>query len=66
MLAGLATGLVPDVDTLKTQWVKIAEVIQPMLEASAVYDAYYPVYRDLYEHSKKDVHRLARMGDPPS
>jgi xylulokinase len=66
MLAGLATGLVPDVETLKTQWVKVAEVIGPAPEASAVYDQYYRVYRDLYEHSKNDVHALARMGKPSS
>lgn len=62
MLAGLATGLVPDVETLLTQWVKVAEVIEPDPEASAVYDAYYPVYRDLYEHSKEAVHALSRLG----
>jgi xylulokinase len=61
MLAGLATGLVPDVDTLTTQWVKVAEVIRPNPEASAIYDHYYPVYRDLYEHSKEDVHELVRL-----
>jgi xylulokinase len=61
MLAGLATGLVPDVDTLTTQWVKVAEVIRPNPEASAIYDQYYPVYRDLYEHSKEEVHELVRL-----
>jgi xylulokinase len=61
MLAGLATGLVPDVKTLTSQWVKVAEVIQPNPEASAIYDEYYPVYRRLYENSKEEVHDLARL-----
>lgn len=66
MLAGLATGVVPDVDTLRSQWVKVAEVIRPGAEAAAVYDASYPVYRDLYEHSKTAVHTLARLGSSAS
>jgi xylulokinase len=63
MLAGLATGLVPDVETLRSQWVKVAEVIRPASGASAIYDAYYPVYRSIYEHSRNDVHELARLAE---
>jgi xylulokinase len=65
MLAGLATGLVPDLETLTTQWVKVADVIQPNSEASATYDEYYPVYRRLYENSKKEVHELVRLSSSP-
>jgi xylulokinase len=63
MLAGLATGLVPDVDTLLRDWVKVAEVLEPDPEAAARYDAYYRVYRSLYENAKDDLHALARLGD---
>lgn len=61
MLAGLATGLVPDVATLRSQWVRVAEVLPPDMENHARYDAYYAVYRDLYEHSKSEIHQLARL-----
>lgn len=63
MLAGLATGLVPDVDTLLRDWVKVAEVLEPDPEAAARYDEYYRVYRSLYENAKDDLHALARLGD---
>ena len=28
----------------------------------ALYQAYYRVYRDLYPHTREDVHALARLG----
>ncbi len=63
MLAGLATGLVPDVETLRRDWVKVAEVLEPDPESAARYDEYYRVYRSLYENAKDDLHALARLGN---
>jgi xylulokinase len=63
MLAALATGLVPDVETLLKQWVKVAEILEPDTERHARYNEYYRVYRDLYENAKGELHALARLGD---
>ena len=61
-LAGLATGIIPEISALTETWVKVAEVIEPDTSAKAQYDEYYRVYRDLYEHAKDDLHVLARLG----
>lgn len=61
-LAGLATGIVPSIDALGSEWVRVAEVIEPRPEAQLIYDDYYLVYRDLYEHARDDLHALARLG----
>ena len=61
-LAGLATGLIPDLAALQRDWVKLAVTLQPRLAERAVYDAYYPIYRHLYEASRDDLHALARLG----
>jgi xylulokinase len=60
-LVGLATGLVPGLDALR-EWVKPASTFRPRATERAVYDAYYPVYRGLYESSKDQLHALARLG----
>jgi xylulokinase len=65
-LAGLATGIVPDISVLADQWVKVSEVVKPDQDAGRRYDAYYRVYRSLYEHAKEDLHVLARLGDSGS
>lgn len=66
-LAGLATGIIPDIGALDRDWVKVAEVIKPGPREQARYDEYYRVYRSLYENARDDLHALARlgnMGDP--
>lgn len=61
-LAGLATGIIADIDVLSRAWVKVAEVIPPRAKEQARYDEYYRVYRNLYEHAREDLHALARLG----
>ncbi|MCC6313609.1 MAG: FGGY-family carbohydrate kinase [Thermomicrobiales bacterium] len=61
-LAGLATGLVPSLDALHRDWVKLATTYRPNANIKAIYDDYYPVYRGLYESSKEQLHALARLG----
>jgi len=61
-IAGLASGIVPDLSALSCDWVKVAEVIEPRATEHERYDEYYRVYRDLYEHAKDDLHALARLG----
>lgn len=61
-LAGLATGIIPDLGVLSSQWVKVAETIEPDGQTRERYDDYYRVYRRLYEHARDDLHELARLG----
>jgi xylulokinase len=61
-LAGLATGLVPDLDALKNEWVTLALELEPDARVKPIYDEYYTVYRELYEASKPQLHALARLG----
>jgi xylulokinase len=60
-LAGLATGIIPNLTALSRDWVKIAEVIEPHQQEQGTYDAYYHVYRSLYEHAREDLHAMARL-----
>jgi xylulokinase len=61
-LAGLATGIVPGLDALQREWVKLALRLQPDPEVRATYDAYYDIYRRLYESAKPELHALAKLG----
>jgi hypothetical protein len=36
--------------------------LQPNVDLGPVYDAYYQVYRGLYESAKEELHMLARLG----
>lgn len=60
-LAGLATGIIPDLDTLSSSWVRIASVIEPRTAEQDRYGAYYRVYRSMYDHLRDDLHVLARF-----
>jgi xylulokinase len=62
-LAGLATGIIPDISALTETWVKVSDVIEPHQAAADRYEDYYRVYRSLYEHARDDLHALARLGD---
>ena len=52
-MAGLATGIVSGPDALQRDWVRLAMQLQPNVDLRPVYDAYYQVYRDLYESAKR-------------
>jgi xylulokinase len=60
-LAGLATGLLSLAD-LRANWVHIARRFTPDATRRALYEQYYRIYRDLYPHTRDDVHALARLG----
>jgi xylulokinase len=60
-LAGLATGLVPR-EALEAQWVRVARRFVPDPQRQEVYQEIYRVYRDLYPHTKEDMHALADLG----
>lgn len=59
--AGLATGQV-DLGDLNRSWVQIERRFHPHPGRHALYQQYYRIYRDLYEHTAEDVHALARLG----
>jgi xylulokinase len=61
-LAGIATGLIPDLSALKSEWVTLSLELEPDDRVKPVYDEYYTVYRDLYEAAKPQLHTLARLG----
>jgi xylulokinase len=61
-LAGLASGIVPSRHALADQWVTIGRSIEPDPEAGATYDAYYSIYRRLYERTVDEQHALAEFG----
>lgn len=61
-LAGLATGIVPSTAALTKDWVKLSMELRPDPQVKPTYDAYYQVYRELYEAAKPQLHRLAELG----
>lgn len=60
-LAGLATGLVP-MSALESQWVRMARRFVPDPELHELYQESYRIYRDLYPHTREDMHALASLG----
>lgn len=64
-IAGMAAGLFSDFAPLQTEWVRIARRIEPNLEAKAVYDELYPVYRDLYRDTRRHMARLSDIAAMP-
>jgi xylulokinase len=65
-LAGYGVGLFRDFTPLAERWVRIGRRVRPSQEAAAAYDAYYRVYRRLYERTAEEMHELARLGERPS
>ena len=61
-MAGLATGIVSEPAALQRDWVKLALRLEPHPDLRPTYDAYYRVYRNLYELAKEELHALARLG----
>lgn len=61
-LAGLASGIVPSIDVLERDWVKLAMQLEPNPDHREVYAAYYERYRQFYEVAKDELHALARLG----
>ena len=61
-LAGLAAGIIPDLEALHRDWVRIDRVIEPDPVRGALYDDYFAVYRSLYPQTRDAMHRLADLG----
>lgn len=61
-IAGLASGIFSDFAPLRDTWVRIERRIEPNPANAAVYDAHYPIYRDLYRDTRRHMARLSRLG----
>ena len=60
-LAGLAVGAIENLEVLKKDWVRIKQEIHPNSENKKIYDLRYPLFKDLYQHSKSVVHQLTNL-----
>jgi xylulokinase len=60
-LAGLAVGVVEEIENLKRIWVKNRKVIQPEIAKNQLYDQHYQLFGDLFRQSKETMHRLADL-----
>jgi len=60
-IAGFSTGIFKDFSVLKEKWVKTARVIEPDNKAHRKYKQYLTIYKNLYNHTKEDMHRLAEL-----
>jgi len=58
-LAGLAAGLINNLDVLKKDWVKIQKEITPDLQKKSIYDQLFSLFKGLYQDTKTIVHLLA-------
>jgi xylulokinase len=61
-LAGIATGIISDRDSINRQWVKTARTRVPDPAMTEIYEPYYRIYKSLYESTRDDMHRLAELG----
>lgn len=59
-LAGVGVGLVHDLREVRA-WVPPDVEVRPRADVHARYQEYYRIYRQLYEHTKEDMHAVARL-----
>ncbi len=60
-MAGFGTGIFKDFSVLRQKWIKAARAIEPDAKSHAKYREYLRIYKNLYERTKQDIHRLAEM-----
>jgi ribulokinase len=63
ILAGVATGVLPNFDVAK-QWVQYVAQMDPDPGRHARYMEYFALYRRLYRHVKEDFQALAALREP--
>ncbi|WP_418668328.1 xylulokinase [Allofournierella sp.] len=61
MLAGVGVGCYPDLQAAVRLCARPGQIYRPRPGAQAVYEAYYPIYRQLYEDLKDTMGRAARI-----
>ena len=60
-LAGIGAGIFSGTKDI-SRWARDTRLIQPRLDARAVHDGHYRIYRELYERNSGLMHNLARLG----
>jgi xylulokinase len=60
-LAGHASGLLPDLQTLSTVWVGTPTKIMPDPARHQLYSEYYDLYLQMYDRTKDISHRLGEL-----
>jgi xylulokinase len=60
-LAGYASGIIPSLDALESNWVRIKKTIQPDPEGHADYRPYVRAFHDLRAHTVSDQHASAAV-----
>jgi xylulokinase len=60
-MAGFGSGLVPDLDALNRDWVRIVAEVEPNPAVRSRYDEMFGVYLDLYQQTKTSMHRLGQI-----
>jgi xylulokinase len=60
-LAGLASGIIPDLTALDRDWARIAGQVDPNPAHRERYDAMHALYLDVYERTKDTIHRLGAI-----
>lgn len=55
LIAGVATGVFPDLSLAIDNLVKIKEIVNPIPEWKEAYDKLYPYYIEMYQHLDKDL-----------
>lgn len=62
-LAGYGAGVFNDFEPLRSEWVKVEGAVKPDNKKWDLYQKYYRIYRELYERTKSQMHRLASIAD---
>jgi xylulokinase len=63
LLAGVGSGLFPDVVSACRATIKVVDTLQPDPAAQAVYEGYHALYRELYGKLKGSFERLGELGE---
>lgn len=62
-MAGLGSGIVPALDALDRDWVRIVDTVMPNPTTRPLYDELYGIYLELYPRNRDAMHRLAALAD---
>lgn len=60
-MAGIASGLVPSIESLDSDWVNIVATVEPDMTHRDRYDEMYEIFLDLYPKNRDAMHQLARI-----
>lgn len=61
LLAGAGIGMYKDIATLTKDFIRFKQRIEPDSRWHAIYQELYEVYRDLYNHIREDLFKLAHI-----